>query len=261
MNATFPEPEGRCAITVMAKAPRPGQVKTRLVPPLSADEAGALSASFLRDITENLSEAARHCAIDAYIAYAPAGAEALFDGMLAAGTRLVLADGAGEMPAGVTGFGRCLLQATERLFARGYAAVCLLNSDSPTLPTAQLVRAAEALAGQPEGIVLGPAQDGGYYLIGMTRTHAPLFEDIAWSTPRVAEQTRARARALHLAIVELVPWYDVDDAATLGRLLRELRTAPGEGPLAPYPAPATAAAIEGLCLDDLLAASPGARSL
>src|SRR5271156_6579799 len=76
--------EGGCAIAVMAKAPRPGQVKTRLVPPLSASAASMLSVSFLRDITENITLAARDAAIQGYIAFAPAGAANLFDGMLAA---------------------------------------------------------------------------------------------------------------------------------------------------------------------------------
>src|ERR1700722_10630664 len=260
MRACFSAPEARCAIAVMAKAPRPGQVKTRLVPPLSPEEAGALSAAFLRDITENLRAAARDAAIDPYVAYAPAGSEALFDSMLAPGTQLILADGAGEMPSGVDGFGRSLLQAAERLFARGYASVCLLNSDSPTLPTAQLVRAAEALGGGGERIVFGATQDGGYYLIGMRRAHAALFTGIAWSTDRVAAQTRAQARRLDLAILELALWYDVDDAATLERLLQERRATRATGSLSPYPAPATTAAIERLRLDDLFAATP-ARSL
>src|SRR5271155_2487898 len=73
--------EGGCAIAVMAKAPRPGQVKTRLIPPLTAGSAAALSASFLRDITENIALAARDAAICGYVAYAPAGFERSFDGM------------------------------------------------------------------------------------------------------------------------------------------------------------------------------------
>ena len=104
-----------------------------------------------------------------YIAYAPAGMEQLFDGILADGTRRVLADGAGHMPAGVEGFGRCLLHATRALFALGHSAVCVLNSDSPTLPTACLVQAARDLPAGVDRVVLGPAEDGGYYLIGTTR--------------------------------------------------------------------------------------------
>ena len=126
-----------CAIAVMAKAPRPGHSKTRLSPPLTPDEARDMSAAFLRDITENIREAAQQADIAGYIAYAPAGMEALFDGILAEGTQLLLADGtgeAGDAAAGVEGFGRSLLHATSTpLFARGHSAVCVLNSDSPTL--------------------------------------------------------------------------------------------------------------------------------
>ena len=136
----------------------------------------------------------------------------------------------------VQGFGRCLLHAAYALFAAGFGAVCLVNSDSPTLPTASLIRAARALLMPRERIVLGPAEDGGYYLLGMKQPHPHLFADIAWSTDGVAAATRARAAALGLDVVMLPPWYDVDDAATLGRLVA--------GADQGYAAPATNAWIE-----------------
>jgi glycosyltransferase A (GT-A) superfamily protein (DUF2064 family) len=136
----MPRRDETCAIAVMAKAPQPGRSKTRLVPPLSADEAAALAASFLRDITENLALAAQTAPIDGYAAYAPVGAQGLFDGCLAPGTRMVLADGSGPSAQGVQGFGRCLWQAAHMLLAMGYGAVALLNSDGPTVPTALLRR-------------------------------------------------------------------------------------------------------------------------
>jgi rSAM/selenodomain-associated transferase 1 len=247
--------EGGCAIAVMAKAPRPGQVKTRLVPPLTPAAAASLSASFLRDITENIALAAREAAIHGYVAYAPAGFEAGFAGMLAAGTRLVLADGAGVRAERVEGFGRSLLHAAQALFAAGHDAVCLLNSDSPTLPTRLLVDAAAALAAPGGRVVLGPAEDGGYYMIGMKAPHAPLFGDIAWSTESVAAATRERARELGLPVVELEAWYDVDDAASLRRLCRELSSGQRSGGLSPYDAPATADCLARLGIFDLLAAA------
>ena len=246
--------EGGCAIAVMAKAPLPGAVKTRLVPPLRSDEAAALGASFLRDVTENVALAARDATIYGYVAYAPSGSERLFDGMLAFGTRLVLANGAGISAPRVRGFGRCLLHAAEALFAGGHDAVCLLNSDSPTLPTRLIARAASALTAPGERVVLGPADDGGYYIVGMKAPHVHLFEDIAWSTATVAAQTRQRAHALNLPVTELDPWYDVDDGPALCRLFRELQSGWDSGGLSPYPAPATAACIERLMLRGLLAA-------
>lgn len=215
-------PGDRCAIAVMAKAPRAGKVKTRLVPPLTSNEALALSSCFLRDVTANIAHASDSAAIDGYIAYAPAGDTELFEGVIEPRTRLVPADGAIEAPAGVTGFGRCLLHAAHELSDLGYQRVCLLNSDSPTLPTRLLVEAAHALAMPGERIVLGPAVDGGYYLIGVRAPHSHLFRDVAWSTDIVAAQTRVRAAELGLEVVELAPWYDVDEAAALRTLIAEL---------------------------------------
>jgi rSAM/selenodomain-associated transferase 1 len=211
-----------CAIAVMAKAPQPGRSKTRLTPRLSPDQAAGLSAAFLRDITGNIAAAARTQPIDRFIAYAPAGAEALFDGLLAAGTGLILADGTPPMPDDVAGFGRCLLHAVDTMLADGYGAAVVLNSDSPTLPTGYLIRAAALLAAPGDRAVLGPADDGGYYLLGLKQSHARMFADITWSSAHVAAQTRARAAEIGLELVELPVWYDVDDEAALDRLIGEL---------------------------------------
>ncbi len=235
----------RCAIGVMAKAPRPGRAKTRLCPPLRAEQAAALSAAFLRDTTGNMSLAARSAPIARYAAYAPLGTEAMLRPLLAPGTELILADGTPEMPPGVEGFGRCLLHAIEGMFGRGHAAACVLSSDTPNLPTRCLIEAAEALLQDDGRVVLGACADGGYYLLGMAAAHAGLFSDIAWSTGSVAAATRARAAALGLRVIELEPWYDVDDAASLTTLIQE------EGG---FVAPHSKAEIERMGLRDRLAA-------
>jgi rSAM/selenodomain-associated transferase 1 len=214
-----------CAIAVMAKAPQPGRSKTRLVPALTAEQAARLSAAFLRDVTENIGEAATKFSIAGYIAYAPAGLENLFAGHLAAGTSLVLADGLPDMPGNVLGFGRCLLHAIDSLLARGHGSACVLNSDSPTLPTALLEHTARMLAAPGDRAVIGPADDGGYYLLGMKKSHAHLFADIAWSTDSVARETAARAAEIGLELITLPRWYDVDDATSLARLVDNLQTA------------------------------------
>jgi hypothetical protein len=233
-----------CAIGIMAKAPRPGFAKTRLCPPLQPDQAAELSLAFLRDISDNIALAGRHTAITGYIAYAPAGTEAFFDGYLAPGTGRLLADGAPLMPPDIQGLGRCLLHAIMAMLARGHRAAVVVNADGPTLPTALLVRSARVLAASDDCVVLGPADDGGYYLLGVKAAHAHLFANIAWSTPTVAETTRTRAAELGLAVVELPPWYDVDDRATLNRLAEETsglcRDPDG---LQPYAAPFTARAL------------------
>jgi uncharacterized protein len=214
---------GRCAIAIMAKAPDLARVKTRLSPLLRPEEARELSACFLRDMTHMLASAER-AEIDGYIAFAPAGSEASFAPIVAPGTGFVLADGAIDAPPGVVGFGRCLLQAAQALFARGYGAVGLLNSDSPTLPAELIVEAVRLLAAPGERAVLGPASDGGYYLLALKAPHAALFADIDWSTERVAAQTRAAAQRLGLEMAELAPWYDVDDPASLAQLVRDCAT-------------------------------------
>jgi uncharacterized protein len=250
-----------CAIAVMAKSPRSGAVKTRLVPPLTPQAASALSASFLRDTTENIARAARRVmagwAIHGYVAYAPAGIERDFDGMLAGGTRLVLADGSGVSAPDVHGLGRSLLHAARSLFAAGHAAVCLLNSDTPNLPTALLARAACVLAEGGDRVVLGPAEDGGYYLLGMKAAHRRLFADITWSSSFVAEETIRHVAALGLEIVQLDSWYDVDDASSLSRLCRDLVSPRPVGGLEPYPAPATADCVARLRLRDALIREAG----
>jgi rSAM/selenodomain-associated transferase 1 len=223
-----------CAIAVMAKAPRPGACKTRLVPPLTPEQAASLSAAFLRDITENIFSAGEK--IYGCIAYAPAGLESLFDGHLAPNTGLILADGSPKMPAGVEGFGRCLYHAIDSLLADGFHSAIVLNSDSPTLPNSFLARAAEILAQPGDRAVLGPADDGGYFLLGVKSAHAHLFTDIAWSTADVAAQTRARAQDIGLELLELPSWYDVDDASSLHRLIDDLANGAH--------APATAACLD-----------------
>jgi hypothetical protein len=232
----------------MAKAPRPGFSKTRLCPPLRPEQAAKLSAAFLRDITDNIALAARDAPIGGYIAYAPAGAEAAFEGHLAPGTGLLLADGSPAMPPGVQGFGRSLLHAIMAMLELGHGSAVVLNSDSPTLPTALLVRTAAALERDGERVVLGPADDGGYYLLGMKAAHAHLFADIAWSTGSVAETTRLRAAQLGLEVVELPSWYDVDDHPALDRLLRETETPAITNDLLPYAAPVTAVALSRMGL-------------
>jgi hypothetical protein len=121
-----------CAIGVMAKSPRVGYSKTRLCPPLRPEQAARLSAAFLRDTTETMRAAAASVPIAGYVAYAPAGTEEALMPHLAPGTPLILADGSVPAPAGVEGFGRCLLHAVQALFDRGHAAACVLSADTPT---------------------------------------------------------------------------------------------------------------------------------
>ena len=202
-----------CGIAIMAKASRAGLTKTRLVPPLDPADAALCNTAFLKDVADNLLRAARGESIAGYVAYGPPGADAFF--------RQTLPAGIGLLEIWYPDFGLCLLKALEAQFARGHSAACVLNSDSPTLPSALLAEAASVLDGPGDRIVLGPSTDGGYYLLGCKQVHAWLFQDIAWSTEAVAAQTLERAAELGLDVHMLPAWYDVDDAETLRRAARE----------------------------------------
>jgi uncharacterized protein len=208
-----------CGIAVMAKASAPGHAKTRLVPPLNYDEAAALNTAFLQDVTDNMLLAAREAApgaeIAAYAAYGPPGSEDFFRRHLSASIGLI--------PAWLPNFGDCLYHTISEIFARGHAAAVVLNADSPTLPTALLNETAEMLAQPGDRAVLGPSSDGGYYLLGLKAPHRRIFDDIAWSTERVSQQTHERAREIKLDVHRLPEWYDVDDIDCLRRLHSEFR--------------------------------------
>jgi len=219
----------RCALGIMAKAPSAGSVKTRLTPPLTSEEASVLSACFLRDTANNISAQSA----DGVIVFTPAEERKAFDGIAPQSFQL-LAQRGGSL-------GDRLLNATTDLLSVGYDSICLINSDSPTLPPAILLSAIEALAPEGDRLVLGPAEDGGYYLIGLKTPHQILFDRIAWSTSEVLAHTVERAGRISLPVVTLPKWYDVDDAVTLDRLCREFFSSNGfsEKGYHPYAAPFT----------------------
>jgi uncharacterized protein len=229
-----------CGIAVMAKASTPGLTKTRLVPPLRFEEAAAFNTAFLQDVAANLMAAGRQAEITGYMAFGPPGSGHFFERTLGRDIGLI--------SAWRPNFGDCLLLTIEAMLTRGHSAAVVLNSDSPTLPTSVLVKTAEVLACPGDCAVLGPSTDGGYYLLGLKRAHRRLFEDITWSTERVAEQTLERAREIGLDVYMLPAWYDVDDLQSL-RMLHEDIRGHGRVPRANVAAPArhTTALIDRLC--------------
>jgi len=230
------DPRNVYALGLMAKAPLAGEVKTRLVPPLTTTEAAALSVCFLRDMTANVRSVTETEAATGLVVYMPAGAEHAFEGILPDGFELLAQRG--------NSLGERLCNATDDLLRAGLSGVVLINSYSPTLPHSILIRAIEALAREGDRVVLGAAEDGGYYLIGLKQAHQNLFADIAWSTPDVLTRTLQRAAEIDLPVELLTPWYDVDDAETLNRLCEELFLSP---PLPDaYPAPHTRAFLEAI---------------
>ncbi len=198
----------------MTKAPRAGKVKTRLTPPLTSEEGAALNTCFLRDTTSSISAAARHDNVAGIAVYTPVGEEEAYRGILPDDFQLV--------PQRGDGFGDRLSFATEDLLRLGFESVCLIDSDSPTVPQRIYQQAAQLLSESGDRIVLGPSEDGGYYLIGLKKPHRDVFQRIDWSTEHVLSQTVQRAAEIGIPVEFLPTWYDVDDRFTLTRLCKEL---------------------------------------
>jgi uncharacterized protein len=203
-----------CGIAVMAKASIPGRTKTRLVPPLTFEEAARCNTAFLRDIADNILAASQRASIAGHMAFGPPESKPFFQAHLPGEIGLI--------EAWYPNFGDCLFCAIAQLLERGHRSAVVLNSDSPTLPTALLVETAQVLERPGDRVVLGPAHDGGYYLLGLKAAHRRVFQDIAWSTEHVAGQTLDRAAELGLPVHVLPEWYDVDDVRALRMLQAEL---------------------------------------
>jgi hypothetical protein len=201
------------ALAIMAKRPTAGQTKTRLSPPLAPHEAAALYEAMLMDTIDLV---ARLEGVQLVIAYSPIGALDYFRHICPLGAILLPITGAD--------IGDCLHQVLELLLALGYAAVLALNSDGPSLPLSCLQQAVIELRESETDIVLGPNEDGGYYVIGLKEPHPKLFQGIDWSTKWVTTQAAAKAEMLGLRLSRLPLWYDVDTAAELARLRAELPT-------------------------------------
>lgn len=201
----------RQALAVTAKAPRPGFVKTRLYGALSVDDATDLYRCFLKD-TLALVESIP--GIEVLISYTPEGSEGFFEGVISSGARLLAQRG--------DGLGDRLIHAFEDLFGEGFDSVALMNADSPTLPPSYVAQAFEELRRPGDRVVVGPAEDGGYYLIGIKRLHRRLFERITWSSERVLAETIERAIEIKLEVTLLPQWYDVDSVAGFERLKRDM---------------------------------------
>ena len=205
------------AVAIICKTPTPGQSKTRLSPPFRPDECAGISACFIQDLANTI-EGLSHPAALGYAVYTPVGSEHAL--------RRLIPENFGLMPQSDGDLGDRLRQGIDDLLEAGHRGAILINSDSPTLPP-EILRAAvevlstNALSGRDQ-MVICPALDGGYTLIGLSRPHPRLFEDIVWSTMTVFERTIERAREIDLPVVVLPAWYDIDDAGSYAMLEAEL---------------------------------------
>jgi rSAM/selenodomain-associated transferase 1 len=205
------------AVGIFCKTPAAGLSKTRLSPPLRPDECAGLSACFIRDLATTVSSLTANSGVTGYAVYTPVGTEPALRRLLPPNFRLLL-QGDGDL-------GARLLRATEELLALGHTGAILLNSDSPTLPAA-IVRAAVDAVRSTDAVVLSPAEDGGYTLIGLSKAHPRVFAEIPWSTEVVHRLTVERAGETGVPVVNVPGWYDVDDAQTLAVLESELDGTP-----------------------------------
>ncbi|MEK6607565.1 MAG: TIGR04282 family arsenosugar biosynthesis glycosyltransferase [Myxococcota bacterium] len=201
------------AVVVMTKAPVLGAAKTRLAPVLTPAERLALHRALLLD---RLDQLALLPGVEPFVAFTPAESVAEVQALVGDRARLV--------PQRGENLGERLANVAASLLEAGHRGVLLVDCDTPTLPPAFLAEAARAL--EEVDVVLGPAWDGGYYLIGLRAPRPELFEGIAWSTATVLAETVRRARALGLTLHFLPSWFDVDVPADLDRLARSLRHAP-----------------------------------
>jgi rSAM/selenodomain-associated transferase 1 len=203
--------EARSAVAIMAKAPRAGEVKTRLCPPLSHTEAAELYRCFLLDKIAQVNALQRTTPV---ISYTPSEAQQWFEDLTPPHFML--------LPQRGDDLGARILSTFDLLFQHGYAQVMVIDSDTPTLPSAYLEQALELMATRDNDVVLGPTEDGGYYLIGLRRAHRELFERMPWSTSQVFPETRRRSLQHGLTVACTANWYDVDMPDDLRRLRQSL---------------------------------------
>ena len=196
------------AVAIVCKTPEAGRSKTRLSPPLRPEECAGLSACFIEDLARTIDRLVDEGGVTGCALYTPVGSEEPLRRLIPA--RFTIHPQRGD------GFGERLQYGAEDLLAR-HAGVVLLNSDSPTMPLA-ILRDTVAALRSGDNVVLSPASDGGYTLIGLSRLHVRLFEDIPWSTSAVHRLTVERADEIGLPVVDVGGWYDVDDAASLQML-------------------------------------------
>jgi rSAM/selenodomain-associated transferase 1 len=207
---------------IVAKYPAPGRVKTRLGASIGYEQSALLYGAFLRDMAERFSHAAR---VDGYdLLWACVEDAATMAPVLGADTRIIVQRG--------DDFAERLYNICRDVAARGYTRTAILGSDSPHVSGAAIAEAFAALRDANADVVLGPADDGGYYLVGLWNQPAPpdLFTGITMSTPLVFTQTVERARSLGLAVRVAPATFDVDGEADLPRLAHALDAAPTLAP-------------------------------
>ena len=198
------------AIVIMAKSPLPNQVKTRMIPALDPSTASSLYHNFLLDKIEQVENIDAH----PFIAYTPENGADFFRSIIPPGFTLINQVG--------SDLGERLTNISNHLFRQGFKKISILDSDTPNLPPEYIQKGFERL--DESDVILGPCEDGGYYLIGLRANHPQLFIGIPWSTPGVTELTIRKAQTSGLTICLLEKWYDIDTLEDLKHLKYDLET-------------------------------------
>lgn len=202
-------------LVVMAKAPIPGQVKTRLTPALSINDAAELSVCFLKD---RLTEMAKLDSCNHALAFTPRNAKHLFRGLV--GNELSL------FPQKGMDLGERMSNIFVEKRLEGYEAVVVIGTDSPDLPRSIVSEAFTRLQSESIDVVFGPAADGGYYLVGTKQHHPKLFKDIPWGTGTVLGATLKAARASGIRTECLQTWNDIDTIEDIRRFYYRYKDLP-----------------------------------
>ncbi|HEV8539891.1 MAG TPA: TIGR04282 family arsenosugar biosynthesis glycosyltransferase [Nitrospiraceae bacterium] len=210
----------QAALIIFAKAPIPGQVKTRLCPPLTPDEAATLHGSMVLDVLERTHPSTLRVAQgsrqgwDRFLACAPSSQHVFFS---------IMEERYGVSLLSQTGndLGARMCDAFRSIFELGYQKAVLIGTDVPSLSSRLVAQGLSSLA--THDVVLGPALDGGYYLIGLKHLEAGLFADLPWSSDRVCELTQEKARALQLSLELLPPQRDLDTVEDVLAVVDDMR--------------------------------------
>jgi rSAM/selenodomain-associated transferase 1 len=195
---------------MFAKYWQPGSVKTRLAARIGEQRAADVYRAFVFTLLRRFSDVAE----SRDLVFTPDHQLKEFQSIGTSAWQL--------HPQGPGDLGARMQRYFQRTLETGATDVVLIGSDSPTLPRRYLDRAFQSL--QRANVVLGPSEDGGYYLIGARNVVPPIFAGIDWSTPRVWDQTLEKLNATELTLAVMPTWYDVDSAADLRRLQDELAT-------------------------------------
>lgn len=255
MTLGVDEKRPTAAVGIICKTPQAGGSKTRMAPVLGLSGAAELATCFFKDVAAAINGVPEDLGRRGYAVYSPAGSEDALRKLIPADFGLLCRKDAN--------LGVVLEGATAELLALGHDCAILVNGDSPTLPSEAIAQTISALRRPGERIVLGPALDGGYYLIGMTRVHSAVFHDIPWSTPDVLTATLRQAGQAGIAVERLPMWYDIDELESLKILIDEFKGLPppfDTGGWTGSPAPCTRAFLSARPELTARSLSPTARA-